>query len=302
MHILSVENVTKQFGDTYAVKDVSFHVPKGVVYGIIGPNGAGKTTTIRMIMNIYMPDSGKVSLFEQPMSDDLKYKIGYLPEERGLYPKMKVVDMMTFLGELHGLKKNIARKKSLEWLERLELQDRSDSRVDELSKGMQQKLQIIGTLLHDPELIILDEPFSGLDPVNINLVKNTIIELRNAGRAIMLSTHIMESAEKMCDEILMISHGEKVLDGNLNEILTAHGKKSVHIEFNGNAGFLADLPEVQKADVFSNYAEVVLVDNMAPADFLRKIINKLEISSFSSMRSSLNEIFISLAGGTHEHE
>lgn len=302
MDILLVENVTKQFGDKYAVKDVSFQVPKGVVYGIIGPNGAGKTTTIRMIMNIYVPDSGSIRLFGQEMSDALKYKIGYLPEERGLYPKMKVLDMMTFLGELHGMKKSNAREKALSWLERLELSDRATSRVDELSKGMQQKLQIIGTLLHDPDLIILDEPFAGLDPVNINLVKNTIIELRNEGRAIMLSTHNMESAEKMCDEILMIDKGKKVLDGNLNDILTAHGKKSVHIEYTGDAGFLNDMPEVSKADVFANYAEVVLADNVTPAAFLKKSIDKLEISSLSTMRSSLNEIFISLAGGNHENE
>ncbi len=301
MDILSVENVTKQFGDKYAVKDVSFHVPKGVVYGIIGPNGAGKTTTIRMIMNIYVPDSGSVRLFDKPMNDDLKSRIGYLPEERGLYPKMKVLDMMVFIGELHGLKATDARPAAMQWLERLQLADRAQSKVNELSKGMQQKLQIIGSLMHDPDLIILDEPFSGLDPVNINLVKDTIIELRNAGKAIMLSTHIMESAEKMCDEIMMINQGQKVLDGNLNAILAAHGEKSVHIEYTGDAAFLQAMPGVRKADIFPNYAEVALESDVPPAEFLKKIIGKIEISSFSTMRSSLNEIFISLAGGDHEH-
>jgi len=301
MDILSVENVTKQFGDKYAVKDVSFHVPKGVVYGIIGPNGAGKTTTIRMIMNIYVPDSGSVRLFDNPMNDDLKSRIGYLPEERGLYPKMKVLDMMVFIGELHGLKAGEARQAAMQWLERLQLTERAHSKVNELSKGMQQKLQIIGSLMHDPDLIILDEPFSGLDPVNINLVKDTIIELRNAGKAIMLSTHIMESAEKMCDEILMINQGQKVLDGNLNEILAAHGKKSVHIEYTGDATFLQNMPGVRKVDIFPNYAEVALEGDVMPAEFLKQIIGKIEISSFSTLRSSLNEIFISLAGGNHEH-
>lgn len=296
MSILQVKNIYKTYGDYKAVNDVSFDVSAGNIYGILGPNGAGKTTTIRMIMNILAPDSGEILLFDQQMTDKLKSRIGYLPEERGLYQKMKVIDMLIFLGELHGLKVSDARAKAKEWLKKLQLFKNIDNNVNELSKGMQQKLQIIGTIMHEPDLIILDEPFSGLDPVNVNLVKNIMLDLRNNNKALMLSTHMMDTAEKLCDEILMINKGDKVLDGKLNKILKQYGKKSVHIEFNGDGKQFNNIPIIDKIDHFANYVEVELKDDHSANDLLKMLVDKVEITLFRTSRSSLNEIFISLAG------
>ncbi|KAA3615573.1 MAG: ATP-binding cassette domain-containing protein [Calditrichaeota bacterium] len=298
MPILEIDNIFKQYGDYIAVNNVSFSVEQGNIYGILGPNGAGKTTTIRMIMNIIAPDSGTVSLFGQEMSDQLKSRIGYLPEERGLYKKMKVKEVLLFLGELHGMKRNTAESSTLKWLEKLQLIDNKDSRVDELSKGMQQKLQIIGTIMHDPDLIILDEPFSGLDPVNVNLVKNIMMDLKNDGKAIMLSTHMMDAAEKLCDDILMINKGNKVLDGDLDQILSQHGKNSVQIEFKGDNKIFDEIAILEKVDHFPNYVEVQLKEGHKTSELLKLIIDKIEVTSLQTMKSSLNEIFISLAGGT----
>lgn len=296
MAILDISNITKQYGDYYAVNDVSFSVASGNIYGILGPNGAGKTTTIRMIMNILAPDSGSINLFNQSMTNELKSKIGYLPEERGLYKKMKCVDQLLFLAELHNVPSKTAKTRAIEWLEKLNLTDQIDSPVEELSKGMQQKLQLIGTFIHDPELIILDEPFSGLDPVNVNLVKNIILELKDKGKAIMLSTHMMDTAEKLCDDVLMINKGKKVLDGPLSNILIEYGKNSVHIEFSGDGSFISSLEMVQKVDLFPNYAEVELTPDTKSTDFIKELITKLDIITFKTSKSSLNEIFISLAG------
>jgi len=252
MSILEIKNISKSFNGFKAVDDVSFEVNTGRVYGILGPNGAGKTTTIRMIMNILMPDSGTILLFDQEMKDALKSKIGYLPEERGLYPKMKVRELMIFMGELHGLNTSDAKSKTDFWLEKMEISEKAENKVEELSKGMQQKLQIISTIIHDPQLIILDEPFSGLDPVNVNLVKNIMIELKEQNKAIMLSTHMMEAAEKLCDEVLMINKGKKVLDGELKKIQTEYGKNSIHLEFDGDGKFIQSLPMVKnRFDIFS---------------------------------------------------
>jgi ABC-2 type transport system ATP-binding protein len=297
MAILEVESIIKQYGDYIAVNNVSFSVKQGNIYGILGPNGAGKTTTIRMIMNIIAPDSGSVKLFEQEMSDELKSRIGYLPEERGLYKKMKVLDVLLFLGELHGMTKTDATASALKWLDKLNLAENKASRVDELSKGMQQKLQIIGTIMHNPDLIILDEPFSGLDPVNVNLVKNIMMDLKNEGKAIMLSTHMMDAAEKLCDDILMINKGDKVLDGRLDDILAEHGKNSVHIEFKGDGQVFKEIDFLEKTDTFANYVEVQLKEGHSSSELLKLIIDKVEVTSFQTMKSSLNEIFIALAGG-----
>jgi len=297
MSVLEVSKIVKKYGDYTAVNEVSFNVKAGNIYGVLGPNGAGKTTTIRMIMNILMPDHGTISLFGQKMSDALKSKIGYLPEERGLYQKMKVIDMLVFLGELHDMTHSAAGESSRKWLEKLQLKDNINSRVDELSKGMQQKLQIIGTIMHNPDLIILDEPFSGLDPVNVNLVKNIMMDLKNEGKAIMLSTHMMDAAEKLCDDILMINKGNKVLDGKLGAILAEHGKKSIHIEFNGNGKIFDSLDMFSKIDHFANYVEAELADGKTTSDVLKQVVGKIEITALQTSRSSLNEIFISLAGG-----
>jgi len=300
MPILEIHNIIKQYGTYVAVNNVSFSVEQGNIYGILGPNGAGKTTTIRMIMNIIAPDSGSINLFGQQMSDDLKSRIGYLPEERGLYKKMKVINILMFLGELHGMKKDAAEASALKWLEKLQLSENKDSRVDELSKGMQQKLQLIGTVMHNPDLIILDEPFSGLDPVNVNLVKNIMMDLKNEGKAIMLSTHMMDAAEKLCDDILMINKGNKVLDGKLDDILSEHGKNSVQIEFKGDGNIFSEINLLEKIDHYANYVEVQLKEGHNTSELLKLIIDKIEVTSLQTMKSSLNEIFISLAGGDNE--
>ncbi len=301
MAVLEVSHITKRYGDYVAVDDVSFQVESGHIYGMLGPNGAGKTTTIRMIMNILAPDEGHIALFGSTMSDELKAKIGYLPEERGLYPKMNVTDMLVFLGELHGMKAADARQKANEWMQRLKIAEKAGNKVEELSKGMQQKLQIIGTILHNPDLIILDEPFSGLDPVNVNLIKNLMIELKESGKSIMLSTHMMDAAEKLCDEVLMINKGVKVLDGNLNDVLSEYGKNKVHIEFSGNGRVLENMDAVKRADIYANYAELELNDGQKPAQLLKDAVQQLEVHGLRSHRSSLNDIFIAHAGEEAEH-
>ena len=297
MSILEVNNIVKKYDDFTAVNDVSFKVEEGSIYVILGPNGAGKTTTIRMVMNIIAPDTGTITLFNQSMNDELKSRIGYLPEERGIYQKMKVIDVLVFLAELKGMEAAHARKTAYEWLEKFQLNQNIDSKVNELSKGMQQKLQIISTIIHNPDLIILDEPFSGLDPVNINLVKNIMLDLQKDGKAIMFSTHQMEAAQKLCTEVLMINKGNKVLDGKLAEILSQHGKNSVQVEFRGNPQVFKDLKMVNKVDEYQNYVEVELKEGSTASQLLKEIVDKVEVSSMQSMKSSLNEIFISLAGG-----
>lgn len=297
MSILEVNNIVKKYGDFTAVNDVSFSVSAGNIYGILGPNGAGKTTTIRMIMNIIAPDSGTIKLFGQNMDDELKSRIGYLPEERGIYQKMKVIDVLMFLGELKGMTPQNAKKAATQWLNKFQLDKNINSKVNELSKGMQQKLQIISTVLHNPDLIILDEPFSGLDPVNINLVKNIMLDLQKEGKAIMFSTHQMDAAQKLCSEILMINKGNKVLDGKLSDILGQYGKNSVQIEFTGDSSVFNGLDFVEKVDHYSNYVEVELKDGNNAGRLLKEIVNKVDVTTMQSMKSSLNEIFIALAGG-----
>jgi ABC-2 type transport system ATP-binding protein len=297
MIVLEVNDITKSFGEIKAVDSISFKVEQGHIYGILGPNGAGKTTTIRMIMNILIPDSGSILLFDQKVSDALKSRIGYLPEERGLYQKMKVGELLKFMGELRGLTVNEAKLKGNEWLSKFDLAEWAGKKVEELSKGMQQKLQLISTFIHDPDLIILDEPFAGLDPVNVNLVKNIMLELKEQGKAIMFSTHMMDAAEKICDEILMINHGKKALDGDLQQIQTKHGKNSLHLEYEGDGAFIKSLPMIDKFDDYGNYIEVRLKDGFKPNDFLKAAIDKVQVSKMQSQKSSLNEIFISLAGG-----
>ncbi len=302
MAVLEVHNVCKSYGSFKAVDDVSFDVDSGHIHGLLGPNGAGKTSTIRMIMNIMVPDSGSVLLFNQTMNDAMKAKIGYLPEERGLYQKMKTLDLLKFMGELHGMAVADAQGKALRWMERLDLAQHTEKKVQELSKGMQQKLQFISTILHDPQLIIFDEPFAGLDPVNVNLVKDIMLELKSQGKAIILSTHMMDTAEKLCDEVVMINRGRKVLDGNLQEIQLQHGERSIQLEVKGDAQFIKGLEMVKHFDDYGKYIEVQLGDGRQTNDLLKAIVDKVEVTRMQSHRSSLNEIFISLASGGYDDE
>ncbi len=297
MSILEVIGISKSFNGVQAVDDVSFKIEPGHIHGILGPNGAGKTTTIRIILNILAPDSGTIKLFDQSMDNQLKYRIGYLPEERGLYQKMKVKELIYFLAEMHRMDLFRAKEQCEYWLDKMQLSIKADSKIEELSKGMQQKIQIITTIIHEPELIILDEPFSGLDPVNVNLVKNVMIELKEQNKAIMFSTHMMDAAEKLCDEVIMINNGIKILDGKLERIRKQYGKHSIQLEFEGDGKFIKSLPMIKKYDYYGSYIEVQLNESYTANDLLKSLLDKVQIIQMKSQSSSLNEIFIELAGG-----
>jgi ABC-2 type transport system ATP-binding protein len=297
MSVLQVENISKSYGELKAVQNVSFQVEPGRIYGILGPNGAGKTTTIRMVMNILIPDSGQIKLFGQRMNDDLKKRIGYLPEERGLYTKMKVLDILTFFGELHEMDHQNALEQTKKWLKRMELLDWKDKKVEELSKGMQQKIQFIATIMHEPDLLILDEPFAGLDPINTQLIKNIMLEFSENNTAIMFSTHLLDAAERICHDVLLINKGKKVLDGNLNSIKREYGDNSLQIEYDGDGEFIKSLPMVEKYEDYGNYAEVNLKNQDSSQELLKALIDKIEIRRFQTAESSLNDIFISIVKG-----
>jgi ABC-2 type transport system ATP-binding protein len=299
---LVVDRVTKRFAGHTAVDALSMTVPPGVIYGLLGPNGAGKSTTIRMIMGIYAPDDGAVRLFGDGRGGaDLSERIGYLPEERGLYPKMKVLDVLLFLAEMKGMDRRAARAKALGWLERLGLVDWRLRKVNELSKGMQQKVQFISTIMHDPDLVVMDEPFSGLDPVNAQVLKDTLFDLRARGKTILLSTHIMEQAEKLCDSICIIARGRKLVDGTLSEVKRAHGGKHVLVSFDGSRGdadrIFADRRLVAKHDLSAQYAELELAPNADAQEILKGLVSSgARLSRFELAEPSLNKIFIDLVG------
>ena len=301
---LLLDHVTKRFADHTAVDDLSLTVPTGLIYGLLGPNGAGKTTTIRMMLDIILPDTGHVQLFGGTgTARDHSARIGYLPEERGLYRRMRVLDVLIFLAEMKGVDRRMARARALAWLERLGLSEWRARRVDDLSKGMQQKIQFISTLLHDPSLVILDEPFAGLDPVNAQILKDIVLELRNGGATVLLSTHVMEQAERLCDQLCIIARGRKLVDGTLAEIKRAHGGQHVTIGFDGRAGgaavrLFADRRLVRKVDDYGQYAELELASDADPQEVLRGLVQSgVRLSRFELVEPSLHKIFIDLVGG-----
>jgi ABC-2 type transport system ATP-binding protein len=300
--ILVVDRVTKRFAGHLAVDALSLEIPRGVIFGLLGPNGAGKTTTIRMIMDIYEPDTGVVRLFGTPRGGrDHSARIGYLPEERGLYPKMRVLDVLVFLAEAKGVSRRTARTKALDWLERLGLADWRLRKVNELSKGMQQKVQFISTLLHDPELAVLDEPFSGLDPVNTQVMKDAVLELKQRGATILFSTHIMEQAEKLCDQLCIIARGQKLVDGSLAEVKRTRGGRHLTVAFDGGSAsasrLFADPRLIKRADDYGQYAELELTATADPQEILRALVGSgARLTKFELMEPSLNKIFIDLVG------
>jgi ABC-2 type transport system ATP-binding protein len=301
--ILSVRNVVKTFGDVRAVDGVSFDVPKGTITGLLGRNGAGKTTTIRMITGIFMPDAGTIDWTAASNGVPFRDRIGYLPEERGLYKQMKLVEMLLFLAEIKGKRPAEIRPKIDRWLERFELTDKRDAKVEELSKGNQQKIQLIGTLLHDPELIILDEPQSGLDPVNMVLVRNLLRDLKEEGRTILLSTHMMGEAERMADEIVLIHRGRTVLQGAVDQVRSSFGKNTLHVEYDGDGSFLRDLPDVKRAAILNNAAELSLTEGADPQKILQAAMGRLRIRKFELAAPSLEQIFIEKVGtDTLQHQ
>jgi ABC-2 type transport system ATP-binding protein len=300
--VLEVSNISKRFAGHIAVTDLSLRVPRGAIYGLLGPNGAGKTTSIRMIMNITIPDEGTVRLFGDDMGGrHHSARIGYLPEERGLYKKMKVRDMLVFLAEAKGVKRSTAAAKADEWLTRLGLADWRLRKIEELSKGMSQKVQFIGTMLHEPELLILDEPFSGLDPINAQVLKDTIVQLSRSGTTIIFSTHQMDVAEKICDHVCIIARGRKVLDGGLAEVKQTHGGSHVAVAFedgsDGATAMRAISDLVAAADDSGVSAELKLRDGVDPQTVLERLMGQhIRLRRFERIEPSLQRIFLDKAG------
>ena len=292
MDAITLENVTKSYDSVTAVSGINLHVRQGAVLGLLGPNGAGKTTTIRMIMNILVPDEGSIQVLGQPVSDNTRDLIGYLPEERGLYPRMKVREIIIFLAALHGLTEAEADRRAKEWLEKLGLAEWSEKKLIDLSKGMQQKVQFITAVIHKPPLVILDEPFSGLDPVNAATVEEIMIDMRASGSTIVLSTHRMEQVERMCDSICLIDKGHKLLDGDLRAIKQSYGKNTLHIEFTGGDAFLKH-PAILSMTRLGNGVEAKLKPGADPQEILKAAVQEnVSIIRFELLEPSLNEIFI----------
>ncbi|HKR96006.1 MAG TPA: ATP-binding cassette domain-containing protein, partial [Candidatus Angelobacter sp.] len=292
MLTIELNKVRKCYDQFVAVNDLSFGIEQGSVFGLLGPNGAGKTSTIRMMIGITAPDSGQINIFGKPFERKALHKIGYLPEERGLYKKMKIIDQLIFLGELHGLSNSVARQKALEWTKRLEIDAWIEKKVEELSKGMQQKIQFIASLLHDPDFIIMDEPFFGLDPVNATLLKDVMLDLKKQGKTILFSTHRMDQVEKLCDSICLINRGTAVLQGDLKTIKSQYGKNNVQIEYEGNGDFLEKNPLVSTYNNYGNYVEVRLAPGADAQQLLQMVAARSRVNKFELMEPSLEEIFI----------
>jgi ABC-2 type transport system ATP-binding protein len=293
---IGLVDLSKTFGDHRAVDGLSFDVPAGSIFGLLGRNGAGKTTTIRMIMDIIRPDTGEVRVLGRPMGNGLKERIGYLPEERGLYPKMKVLDMLVFQASIKGLALREARRRADRWLDQVELGDWKTKKVEELSKGMQQKVQFAASVIHEPELLILDEPFAGMDPVNQNLFKDLILERNRAGCTVVFSTHVMDSAEKLCREIALIDHGRVVLNGSLGSIKKKFGDNAIQLEYEGDGAFLGSLPEVAQLDDYGRYVEIRLAPEARPQQLLDSVVGRVRLSRFEVVTPTLHNIFIQQVG------
>jgi ABC-2 type transport system ATP-binding protein len=296
MPVVELAGVTKAYESKVAVDNLSLSIEAGQMFGLLGPNGAGKTSSIRMMMGITIPDSGTVSLFGKPFERKSLERVGYLPEERGLYKKMKVVEQLVFFGELHGLTAIEARKRATDWAKRLEIDESLNKKTDELSKGMQQKIQFIGSILHDPGLIVMDEPFSGLDPVNAILLERTLIQLKEQGKAILFSTHRMDQVEKLCDSICLVDKGRAVLAGKMREIKSRYERNRVIVEFEGDASFLKSA-EIAEAKNYSGHAEIRLHPHGNAQQLLREAAAAATIYRFELVEPSLEEIFIQTVGG-----
>ncbi|HAH50732.1 MAG TPA: ABC transporter [Balneola sp.] len=296
MTIIQVENIRKSFAKNKAVDGVSFDVEKGRIFGLLGPNGAGKTTTIRMINNILGPDEGSITINGQIASPRTQKMIGYMPEERGLYKKMKVEEQLLYLTQLKGMKPKAAKEAIHYWLDRFDASDWTKKEVGELSKAMSQKIQFIATIAHDPDIYIFDEPFSGLDPINSDMLKDIIIELKNNGKTILFSTHRMEQVEQMCDDICLFNKGKAVLQGKLREVKASFGKNTINLEFDGDGSFLDKLEGVRLNNRSTNYAEIRVLNGQNMQDILKLAMEHAEIHKFERIEPSLNEIFISTVG------
>ena len=296
MPVVELDRITKAYANKVAVNELSLSIDEGQMFGLLGPNGAGKTSSIRMMMGITMPDSGQVRLFGKPFDRKSLERVGYLPEERGLYKKMKVLDQLVFFGQLHGLSPEEARKRATDWAHRMEIADALLKKTEELSKGMQQKIQFIGCILHDPGLIVMDEPFSGLDPVNATLLERTLIELKDQGRAILFSTHRMDQVEKLCDTICLVDKGQAVLSGKMREIKSSYERNRVIVEFEGDPSFLKSR-EIESSNNYSGHAEIRLAPHGNAQKLLHEAAAAATIYRFELVEPSLEEIFIKTVGG-----
>jgi len=291
-NILMLNELIKEFDGKRVVDEFSLTLKKGEILGLLGPNGAGKTTTIRMIMNIIAPDSGDIEILGERFHEKLKNRIGYLPEERGLYRKLKVSETLKFFGKLKGMNSDSIKERGDILLKEFNLFDYKDKKIEELSKGMAQKLQIITTIIHSPEILILDEPFSGLDPVNIELVKDLILKMKKEGISLIFSTHLMEYAEKIVDSVVMIEQGKKVIDGTLSQIKAQYGTKFIKISYEGDSSFISGLKYIKSVRDYGKEMEIELVDLKYKDKFFKELISKLSLTSMNITEPSLNNIFI----------
>jgi len=299
MNAIELDNVCKSFGPVRAVDDLSIQVPQGCVYGFLGPNGAGKTTTLRMIMDIIRPDRGSIRLFGDPASARARDRVGYMPEERGLYRKMTVTAVLNYFGSLKDMTAGRLRSQVPEWLQRVELAEHAGKKVEELSRGMHQKLQFVVTVINDPDLVILDEPFSGLDPVNQDMLREILSGLQREGKTILFSTHVMHEAERLCDFIVLIDRGKVVVNGTLDQIRAGHEANAISIELEGDADFVRALPMVQTVTPDGRRLDVRLRDNADPQELLRVLVERSRVRVFEIKQPSLHEIFVRLVGGDH---
>jgi ABC-2 type transport system ATP-binding protein len=289
---IELENVSKIFGKFPAVDSLSFRVPRGVVFGLLGPNGAGKTTTIRMVMNITAADSGEIRVLGSPMTRQTQNRIGYLPEERGLYRKMRVLDHLLFLAAIKEVPREDARKRIADWADKLELKPWLKKKVDELSKGMQQKVQFIATVIHDPEILILDEPFSGLDPINTAIIKEYLSDFRKQGKTIVFSTHVLEQAEKLCDEITLMARSKKILEGSLRDLKRRFSRNLLHLSVDARPDEIAALPGVASAQPVNGGYLIGLAPGTQLREFLRRALDKYDLTGFSAKEPELEEIYL----------
>ena len=296
MDAVLLNSVHKSFGEVQAVNNLSVRVPTGSIYGFLGPNGAGKTTTLRMIMNIIRPDSGSIEIFGDSSVEQTKARIGYMPEERGLYRKMTVSKVLTYFGALKGLAGNELSSRVSLWLDRVDLTNWASKKVEELSRGMHQKLQFAVTAINEPELLILDEPFAGLDPINTDLLKAIMLEMRDEGKTVIFSTHVMHEAEKVCDSILLINKGQAVLDDNLAHIQSQRASHVVSVELEGDTGFIEKLPIVTAIKSNGHRLEISLVDKADTQELLKSLVSRVQVQRFEVKVPSLHEIFVELVG------
>jgi ABC-2 type transport system ATP-binding protein len=298
---LELRGVSKSYDTFQAVKPLDLVVPRGATYGLLGPNGAGKTTTIRMMLRIIQPDTGEVRIMGTPLSQEGLDRIGYLPEERGVYRRMKVRKLLTFFGELKGVAARESRPRIDQWLERMDLTDRADAKVQELSKGMQQKIQFIGAILHDPEIVVLDEPFSGLDPINQRVLREIITELKAKGRTILFSTHIIDHAERICDHVCIIARGSKVADGTIPQVKREHGTEYIALRLDERspnvAATVRRIGDVVEVREHGNELEIALRDGADPQSLLEQLVSAgVRLRRFEVAEPTLEQIFIERVG------